>query len=719
MRGTAGHGHRTLLRLFVVFAACICVTSLDAQSAAGSIVTRATLSGSAVVDAAGNLYQALYAGPYNQYPVTPGAAQTQPGGGTCLSAGGIDPSPIPVPCTDAYVVKVDAAGNTVFATYLGGQTNDSASTLAVDSAGNVYLAGSTGGSFPITPNAALPTISASGTFAAKLSADGSRTIYSTYLPSSLATAIGEALDARGNAYIMGKSAAGHVTIIKLGVDGSTVLYNRELAGTGQDSGFAIAVDAGGNTTVTGSTTSVDFPVSAGALQPRLLGPQNAFVTRLDANGNIVFSTYLGGSGRDAAFTVQSDTAGNIYVAGSTTSMDFPTTRGSFQPAPLVPMWAASPGGFVAKLNPDGSSLAYASYLMSTNGVERLALNSQGEAYLAGTTGAGFPVTASAPQACFGGATDVFVAHLDSRGALQDATYFGGPLDDNLLWLLAVAGDDSVLLVAEASLTGVRTPTFARIRFGRSSWTAPACLSPDVLNAATLFDPGRVAPGQISTLTGMGIGPDTPVLYQPGPQGEAPLSLAGVQVYFDDQPAPLIYVQSRQVNVMAPFELTGSTSTNVRLVYNGASFGPFAAPVFAANPSFFRLQPGVSTQAAAINQDGTINGPDHPATVGSVVSLYGTGFGQTDPSCTTGALNAPVAANLALGVTVTINGSGAAPRVEYAGGAPTLLCGVVQVNVVVPIQTPSGPFGVVPWWQRRIGGDATGVQNNIGATIVVK
>ena len=728
-RGLIGVAGRHGVLVFLVGLAAGAVAT--AQTA-GSIVTEPlSLGGPTVVDASGNLYQAWYTGPGNQYASTPGAAQAQPAAGICLDTGGgsfLGP-PItvsPEPCQAVFLTKVDAAGNTVWASYLGGQTNDYPSAVAIDAAGSLYLAGLTGGLFPVTPNAALAAIPASGAYAAKLSADGSRVVYATYLP--LSNAEGEALDAQGNAYVTGKAADGHVGIVKLSADGSTFLYSRELAGSGQEAAYAIAVDAAGNATVTGFTTSADFPVSAGAFQAHLQGPQNAFVTKLDANGNTVFSTYLGGSGSETASTVKSDSAGNIYVAGSTTSTNFPTTAGAFQPAPLAPMWGTSPGGFVAKLAPDGKSLVYASYVPSMGGVGVLALNSQGEAYLSGGTAAGFPVTASAPQPCFGGLTDLFVAHLNSQGALVDATYFGGPGNDTAS-TLAVAADGSVTLVAaETSLADVRNIVLAKIVFGGQGWTAPACLSADVLNAATLFDPGRVAPGQVSTLTGWGIGPQTGVAYQPGALGQAPLSLAGVQVFFDDQPAPVIYAQSQQVNVIAPFELSALTpngplgtlpTTSVRLVYNGTPFGPFTVPVFPGNTAFFRLQPGVSTQAAAINQDGTINGLAHPAPVGSVVSLFGTGFGQTNPSCATGALNAPAAANLVTGTTVTINGPEAVPQVEYAGGAPTLLCGVVQVNIVVPAQTPPGPFQVVPWWELVVGGDSTGTESQIGATIVVK
>jgi hypothetical protein len=90
----------------------------------------------------------------------------------------------------------------------------------------------------------------------------------------------------------------------------------------------------------------------GALQTRLAGPKNAFLTKLDPSGNIVFSTFLGGSVMDQGRALQVDAAGSAYVAGSATSLDFPTTQGSFQPAPLVPAWAGSPLGFLANIAPD-------------------------------------------------------------------------------------------------------------------------------------------------------------------------------------------------------------------------------------------------------------------------------------------------------------------------------------------------------------------------------
>lgn len=441
-------------------------------------------------------------------------------------------------------------------------------------------------------------------------------------------------DAGGNAYLTGSTgpAAYHAFLAKLNADGSAFLYNTFLAGSGQDFGTALALDARGNATVTGSTSSADFPVTAGVVQAKLAGTQNAFVARLDGDGKLVFSTYLGGSGMDSGGAIQLDSAGNIYVAGMATSLDFPTTPGTFQPASAIPAWGASPGGFVAKLTPDVRALAYSTYLTSypnNGGIRLLALNSAGEVYIAATVGgAGFPVAPNAPQPCFGGYRDILVAHLNAAGALLEATYLGtgGVFAPDTL---SLAADGTVLLSASfVQPPGVDQPTLARIRFGAAEWSAPPCLSPNVLHAATLAAGDTISPGQLISLTGFGIGPET-----------------------------------------------------------GIAFGPVVVPVTFAAPELFRLHPGVSTQAAALNQDGTVNSSANPAPRGSIVSLYATGFGLTTPGCLTGALNPPGAANLRATVSSWATGAGGIPQVLYAGGAPTLLCGVQQINLRIPDQVP--------------------------------
>ncbi len=696
---------------------------LFAQPTAGSITTHGLpfQASSMFIDASGNVYTT---GSSNGNNVAPGAAQTQPGGGTCLVDIGIGPEGF-APCPDAYIAKADANGNLVFGTLLGGDTSDIGTALAVDAAGEVFVAGNTGGSFPTTANAAISTSTTSTTFAAKLSADGSHFIYVTYLPSTAQTALSIAVDSQGNAYVAGQTTTGHAYITKLNPDGSAFLYNVALAGSQSEMAVAARLDAAGNLLVAGWTRSPDFPVSSGVVQPYLAGTPNIFVTKLSPTGRILFSTYLGGSGVDIPSAIQTDSAGNIYVAGNTTSLDFPTTPGVFQRAPIVPLWnTASPGGFIASLSPDASAIRYASYVMSVDnpnygfvlGATSLAVTAAGEAYVAGTTGAGFPVTQSAPQICFHGPLDAFVAHLDARGALVEATYSGGGQVESSQ-ALAVESDGAILL--EASSFSPVHDTVAQIQFGGSGWSAPACLSPSPTHAATLFSDGSLAPGEFLSLTGFGIGPDTGVAYSPaGAEWQAPLELAGVVVSFDGEAAPLLYVQSRQVNVLAPFELSGKTSTTIQLRYNGSVVGSMTAPVSGAAPGIFRSQEGVSTQAVAVNQDGTVNGPSNPAAPGSYVSVWGTGFGSLDPPCATGGLNPFAAVNLDSNVTISAYGAliGETVSAAYAGSAPGMACGVDQIN----LQIPSSAHGLTYLYPLvTLSGELPGYSSFAEATIAVQ
>lgn len=240
-------GEVRLIALILVSAA----TALG-QSVPASINTIPQPSlGHPFFDASGNAY-------YLSGTPTAGAAQTQSGGGTCVgqAGGGIGA----VPCPDAAVIKVDPSGNQIWGTLLGGPTADNATALAIATNGNVALTGSTGGRFPTTPGAAIGSSTSATAFAAMVSADGSKFLYSTYLPNSMVASSAIVLDTAGNAYIAGKTSAGHASIVKLSADGSTISYNVTLGGSGADAATAITVDSAGNAIVVGQTTSPDFPV---------------------------------------------------------------------------------------------------------------------------------------------------------------------------------------------------------------------------------------------------------------------------------------------------------------------------------------------------------------------------------------------------------------------------------------------------------------------------
>jgi len=647
--------------------------------------------------------------------ITPGAAQTQAGGGPDSCYIVTPPGGSPAPCYNAYITKSDSSGNTVFATWLGGASDSNGQAIAVDTAGNIYVAGTTGSSFPTTANAPVQTDpappaaygDANAAFAAKLSPDGSKFLYVTFLPASMATVNGIAVDAQGNLYVAGATSTTnpppmHPAVVKLSADGSTVVYSRVFAGSSRDSANSVAVDTAGNAYVTGLTSSPDFPVTAGAIQSQLAGVQNAFVTKLDLAGNIAFSTYLGGSGKDSGGAVQVDGSGNIYVAGSTTSLDFPTTAGSVEPAALIPAWRITPEGFLTKITPQ-ATLGYSTYFASPG---MLALGASGDLYVAGGSGTGdLAVTPSAPLPCVPGSFNSmggdYVAHLDDKGAILDATHV------KLESLSGFGVLDSGVIVIVSDVSGL-----ARIIFGGPGWTAGPCMTLSALSAATL-SPTYIVPGEFLTFLGLGIGPQTGVSATASAQG-TPTSLGGVQVLFDGTQAPVLYAQSSQVNAQAPVELSGQTSTTILLKYGGNTFGPVTVPLQFAQPALFRLQMGVTTLALAENQDGSLNGPSNPAAAGSYVTLWGTGFPPLLSPCATGGLNPDGPDYLPATYSVNMVAGG---TVQYAGGAPLLACGLAQINMQVPAGAASGPLLLTP--QVCIDRGFSCTSEGTGSTIYVK
>ena len=204
--------------------------------------------------------------------------------------------------------------------------------------------------------------------------------------------------------------------------GSTLLFCTYLGGSGDDRAYAATVDAAGNIYVAGRTTSSNFPV-ASALQTTLKGSEDGFVLKLSAGGNqILFSTYLGGSGADAVNGIAVDPAGYIYLAGDTSSTNFPVYSG---------FSSASQGGqdaFVTKLTPSGNAIVYSSYLggQATDHATAITVNAAGNAFVTGSTySINFPVNL-AVQGTSGGNQDAFVSELSVGGnALVFSTYLGG------------------------------------------------------------------------------------------------------------------------------------------------------------------------------------------------------------------------------------------------------------------------------------------------------
>ena len=274
----------------------------------------------------------------------------------------------------------------VFSTYHGGEYNDSAVAVACDPLGNIYLAGSTrSNQFPTTAGAfqAAHRPGRTDGFVSKFDPKGATLLYSTYLGGTSTSA-------------------------------PTVLQG-------------LAVDADGNTYLTGNTQSSYFPL-VNAYQPTFKGGAQAFVTKLNPSGSaLVYSTFLGGTGNtNYGQCIAVDAGGHAYVAGMTNSADFPTL------APLQTTFAGTYDGFLTKFEPAGNTLAYSTFL-GGSGDDRVlgvAVDGLGRVFLTGSTGSpNFP-TVNSTQAP-GGYMDAFLSEVNADGsALLFSTYLGGNSDDS-------------------------------------------------------------------------------------------------------------------------------------------------------------------------------------------------------------------------------------------------------------------------------------------------
>jgi uncharacterized protein (TIGR03437 family) len=200
----------------------------------------------------------------------------------------------------------------------------------------------------------------------------------------------------------------------------------------------------------------------------------------------------------------------------------------------------------------------------------------------------------------------------------------------------------------------------------------------------------IAPGEIVTIFGQGIGPFIPASSVVGPDGKVAATLAGVQVSIGGFPAPLLYVSPTQVNAIVPYEVTGDSAA-ITVSYGGVTIPAGSYSVVAALPGVFTAGSLGIGQGAVLNQDGSVNSAANPAARGSTVQIFGTGGGATQPGSVTGSIVSN-GANLAEPVTVTIGGASAV--VTYAGSAPGEVAGLMQVNAVVPTGIPTGSVALI-------------------------
>jgi Beta-propeller repeat len=383
-----------------------------------------------------------------------------------------------------------------YSTYLGGSAYDWASGVAVDNAGNAYLAGTTSSlDFPVTPGAVFPDhagcfATCYDSFVAKISTTGGGLEYATYLGGGgddFAYTI--AIDLSGNAYIVGstnstdfpttnsfqRSCGGtcynsDAFVVKLNPTGSALVYSTYLGGSGEDVASGIAV-RNNHAYVSGFSSSTDFPVTPGAFQTNMQGQGSSFVVELNVSATAeTFGTFLGEADLSSAGgSIAVDAAGNSYVAGTTLSANFPQTPGAFH-TPFLPNFQNNM--YILKLNPTGTALRY-SALIGGAAPAGMALDAAGEVYVAGYAGPLSPVTPGAlDQSCDNG---VLVLKLNATGSnLLTAAH----LCPDRFWPVGVAFDASQNII----LSGYTDSPDLSTTVGafRASKTNVCCLSDAVL-----------------------------------------------------------------------------------------------------------------------------------------------------------------------------------------------------------------------------------------------
>jgi len=347
-----------------------------------------------------------------------------------------------------------------YATYLGGASNDFPLASVADADGNYYVAGQTFSTdFPVQGAAQGTLGGASDVFVTKFNANGTGLVFSTFIGGSGNDAAnGVAIDSARNVYLTGRTASANFPLLnpiqntigsaqdafvtKLNAAGNALVYSTFLGGSDSDEAKDIAVDATNAAYVTGFTSSANFPTTAGAFRTTSGGSTEVFVTKINAAGSArVYSTFAGGSGTDFARGIALDGAMNAYVAGNTTSSNFPVTANAVQTTKR-----GTGDAFLFKLNPAGSGVTYSTYYgCATFTAEdfgaftsflSVTVDEAGRAYAAGnTTCSDFPTTVNGFQRTKGGtgpfAQDAVVVKLNSMGsAAIFSTYLGGSAEES-------------------------------------------------------------------------------------------------------------------------------------------------------------------------------------------------------------------------------------------------------------------------------------------------
>jgi len=610
-----------------------------------------------------------------------------------------------------FLTKLDPTLTQIlYSTFLG---SGSVSRIAVDAAGNVFVAGTTQShSFPITSGVLGSSfVSSSAGFVTKVRADGAALLYSTLLDGLPLN--GVAIDAAGEAVVVGATTGTlpvtphavqstlpapctrqsstletvqtntHAFAAKLKADASAFVYATWLSGSCGDAANDVAIDSTGAAWIGGTTYSTDFATTPNALTPSFPNISDAgFVSELSPDGShLVYSTFVAANFDSAVSGLTLDAAGNVVIAGTA---DAHATPGAYQrpPGSCPPVWgfggfggsAGTDDGFVLKLSPGASAAQFLATIGGScnDSTSRVAIDSAGNIWVTGNTSStDFPTLA--PFANLGlassGSLAGFLAELDASGS----TLLSAGISANTGEVAAGPGG-FVYFTEPVTVPG---KTGSGVLAARIDATQSPAIALDAIHSfgppqplAPAYVPFAIAPGEAVRLIGRGIGPATAANASSAPAHVLP-EIAGVQVTFNGIVAQLDSVQSTQIVCFVPFALDGTTSANVQVTYAGAVSNGYSIGVVAQNPDL----------VAVANPDGSLNSESNPAPINSVVAIYLTGLGQTNPPSTDGTVNTTPFVSPRIVPSITTNGTPEQP--VFLGAAPGQVAGVMQVDLFVP------------------------------------
>jgi len=593
-------------------------------------------------------------------------------------------------CSDAFVAGFDSQNRPMSFTVLAGGVEDSTAHVAVDGEGKLLVVGNTASAdFPVTADAyqatnagpigpqPFRTLESYGDlFVARLDPTNGDLIYSTFFGGPRGNRVGDAAaDSQTNVTVRTSGGnefpttpgawfrepaddcqdCSHSAVLRFDVAAGRPLFSTFLPG-----GFRVMAVHGDGSVYLAGMTRTEVPTTPGALRTTMNREDDGYLVRLAPDGSRpVYATYFGESTQERPESIAVADSGDAWIYGST---------------------AISHTSYLERISADGSRLL--STLFTSEDEDGALLRDPAGNILL-YSNARSPSLSTTEEALLPGGCGNFEGHAYLRrflsdGSLDFATYLPG-------W--RTLGHNE-FLDPEGLFHRILPSSIERLRPDVPSDFAIGC----VASAATRWNYSRVSPGTIITLIGTRMGPESGVAATPV-DDRFPTSLAEVRLWIDEIPAPLLYVQANQINAVTPYGVQPGSEVDVVVEYQGRSTSPLRLDVFPYDFSLFSMTGTGLGQAAALNQDGTLNSPTNPAQRGSIIVLYGTGAGITVPPASDGAL-APLANTPNPVIPVQVWYDRQFAEVLYAGPAPGQVNGLILVYLRIPDYLPPGPADIV-------------------------